>query len=263
VIPWGETLDVPVGSGLRVDVGVRMLWAARQPGQWWIGERVVHVETEEPARIEVVDAPGLMDGDPPTHRMARAAGPARVRVVPRPPDRPVIARTEVPLTVPAGGHARVYVGVPVWLAVNDGEVLLLERPALRLSDTWFGTNREGTLCYATRTHLSMDRAAIPLRAYRALLTAQVHNRGADDLVLERVRIPAPSLALHAGTDRLWASEVRIERAEGADARVTVLDGPPDEAGATRRVGPPRTSELAPALSRAFSVITRGLAGGYV
>lgn len=167
-----------------------------------------------------------------------------------------MARPELALTVPSGQSTRVYVGVPVWVRAEEPSLVLSEVASVALSETWFGNPREGELAYATKTFLSMDPDAIPRRPYRALCPCEVRNESEEPLVLERVRIPAPSLSIFEDTSgRLWASPVRMVRgrAEGL-AEVNVQDKAPKEAAGARRLGGPRVPWGEPLLARVFNAV---------
>jgi len=252
---WDDTFAVTAGKRLRVDLGTRLLWVERAPGQWLLGDVVRDADEDRALVAEVVGAESAPESDgEAVVRVAVAGDGGEVRFVPLPPTRPLIARPELPLTVPAGETCRVYVGMPVWVRIEDRGRLLREVEAVRLSDTWFGTTLEGTLCFSTRTLLRMDLDGIPRRPYRAGLPIDVENRGHDPLVLERVRIPAPSLAIWGDAQGgLWASPVRLVRHAEGDAEVHVVDRPPPEAGEARRLGAPREVATG-ALSRVFAAI---------
>jgi hypothetical protein len=150
----------------------------------------------------------------------------------------------------------VYVGVPLWLVLCAGEVRVAELGALRLSDTWFGEPTDGVLCYATRTHLRMELGHIPRRPYRALCRVHIRNDADHAMVLERLRIPAPSLAVYEGADgHLWASDLSYGVVDGSDhAHVQLGEGPPQAAREARLLASPREKPLP--LARVFNALWR-------
>lgn len=258
---WAETVDVSVGRRVRWDLGVRRLWAQREPGQWLVGHADGSLD-EEVIAFERTSVPGY-DADPGDGearvRVARAGSEGRLTLAPRPPPRAVLARAELPLSVPPGEETRVYVGIPVWAELSDRGVVLDDLPVVDLSDTWFGGFTEGTLCYATRTSLRLDLSAIPVRPYRAVVAIDVRNDADDVLLLDRVRIPTPSLDIWRDETRrrLWTSSIRMSRRREGDAEVHVQGRAPREAGKAERVGLSREPLSAPLLSRVFSAMGLG------
>ena len=165
-----------------------------------------------------------------------------------------IARASTPLWIAPGSQVRVYVGLPLWVEVRDADGLLADLPLVVLSDTWFGTPLEGTLCYATRTWMSTLPGTLGLAVHRALCPVDVHNRGEDVLALQRLRIPAPHLTLVRRDGALWTSAVEVVRTsvEG-ESEVTV-----GALGAGEVVGAPREGGSPPRMVRAINAVWRSL-----
>lgn len=254
---WLDAVEVRVGQQVRWDLGTREVWARRSHGQWLVGGREVGDESATIATVEVSDAAGEAIGA--EVRVAVEDGAGVVRVVPRPPHRALVARPQLPLTVPSGTTSRVYLGIPVWLQIEADGVVLHELPSITLSDTWFGTPLDGELCLATRTRLSMALDEMGRRAYRAVCTVDIENGGDEPLVLERLRLPAPSLPIWCDDDgMLWSSPVRLIRQKGEDmAEVQIRDRAPDEASGVRRIGEPRQPHGNGLVSRVFNAMWLG------
>jgi hypothetical protein len=248
---------------VRWDLGTRVIWARRLPGQWQIGGRDVGDEAATVARVEVLTEDAVPERDGLADvRVALDGDSGTVRVVPRPPPRPIVARPEMPLTVLPGTTSRVYLGIPVWLQIQADDVVLHEVAAVSLSDTWFGTPLDGTLCLATRTRLSMDLSEVGRRPYRALCTVDVRNDADDALLLERLQLPAPSLTLwRDDAERLWTSPVRLTRQKGEGmAHVEIRDRAPEEAPGMRKLSLPREEPSAALASRVFNHVWQGALG---
>jgi len=254
---WDRPLLIHAGQRARLLLGARVMWAERRTGQWLLGGRDVVDDGRAEALLEVVPAGEVPPEDGAvTSRIAAAGAESELRILPRPPDRPVVARPELALTVPSGQTTRVFVGVPVWISAVDRGQTLTEVASVALSETWFGNPREGELGYATRTFLSMDLSTIPRRPYRALCPCEVRNESDEPLVLERVRLPAPSLSVFEdAAGQLWTCPVKMVRgrAEGL-AEVSVSDKAPREAPGARRLGGPRVPWGEPLLSRVFNAV---------
>jgi hypothetical protein len=252
---WAKPVQVQPGTRARWDFGSRHLWIERRRGQWLAGGPELTFEEPQLPSFELISSDQAPESDGPARRRVAVQGEARaVQLVPRPPPRPIIARPELPLVVPPGEATTIYVGVPLWIAAQDGAVVLDEVPAVRLSDTWFGSPTQGELCFATRTSLRMELGEIVPVAHRALCVIDVRNEGGDALVLERVRLPAPSLVIDIdGDGNLWTSPVRLRREKGDGQETTEVL--PRARGAERReLGPARQPLNAPLLGRVFNVV---------
>jgi hypothetical protein len=252
---WRRPVRVPVGHRARWDFGNGTVWAERGSGQWLIGASGPGADDPVAPKIEVVAAEPRGEADGPPRRRVAIGGEERaVDLVPRPPPRPIVARPELPLVVPVGVNATVHVGVPLWFGLEDDGLALDEIPALRLSDTWFGTPTQGELCFATRTHLRLEIGSVPRTPFRALCVIDVRNEGPDALVLERVRLPAPSLSIYLDAeDRPWTSPVRLRR-ERTDEGREVTEVVPKPPPGCRLVAPAREPLAAPLLGRVFNAV---------
>lgn len=253
---WRQPVKIPVGRRARWDFGNRVLWAERAEGQWLIGGPDGLGDPPQFPKVQIVkatEAPEL-DGAP-RQRLAVSGKDRSIELVPRPPPRPIIARPELPLVVPPGESATVYVGIPIWLGVYDGAIKLWEVPALRLSDTWFGTPTDGELCYSIRTRLRMKLEEVTPAAHRATCEVAIRNDHTEPLVLERLRLPATSLAISVDEQgELWTSLVKVRRDKG-DAGKESTEIERREAMAGRKViGEPREPLGAPLLGRVFNAM---------
>lgn len=175
------------------------------------------------------------------------------------PDRPVVTRPVSPVYVPGGEAVRLYVSIPCWLrlAVGEGHKPLTEIPTVRLSDTWFGPSPiDGEFCYALRSRCRLALEADAFVPHRAILPLVVHNRAAQILLLERVNVPVPQLALFADAGgQLWTNEVGLERTEdGHFASLRLGSGAPAEARGASPVAGPREAPPRKTAIRAFSAL---------
>ena len=133
--------------------------------------------------------------------------------------------------------------------------MLRELPSHRPSDTWFGKNtREGELCYATETRALLNLDHLPVLNRSAVTPVRICNHAPSPLLLERLKLPVPLLALYGDRrGRLWTQGVTLTRSEESDmATVDVLAGAPAEAGRTVLMTPARETPEAGLWTRAFS-----------
>lgn len=111
-------------------------------------------------------------------------------------DRAMIARPEVPMFVPIGESATLYVSTGIWIQIVISDKVLLDIPVYRPSDTWFGLNtRVGELCYFSLTRARTNRSDVAKYPHRATTPITVINQCDEMLRIERLRVPAPFLTL--------------------------------------------------------------------
>lgn len=198
---------------------------------------------------------------PPGAKLQRVASDAGDRVLVLEvalADRDVVVRPDPPLTVLPGDAVQIFVGTPLWLRVLTGDGrTIAEIPTVRMTHTWFGPSpREGELCYALRSRARVSAAEMPRRPHRAIAVLSVTNEADDRLVLERLKVPVPHLAVFRAEDGShWTQSLSIVRSRGRDdAKVQVDAGPPEVAGSVESVADARLRGTPGMLVRAFDAL---------
>lgn len=269
--PWWGTFTLEEETGGRWDVGPSTLWLYRTDCEW----RVVHRPSVDPKTTDPMANRSQTTLPVPDEAMAAVVAAdderfqssrysfgqseKRVALEPGLADRPVVSRPEHPLYVPPGETITLYLSTPLWMQVRlpESDRLLQEVPSHRMSDTWFGTSTvEGELCYATRTAGRLRLESLPHRLHRARTPLHIQNTGKDSLLLERVQLPVPHLALFKTPDDvLWTQAVRMRRTEGVQgADITIRNGPPGEAEAAELIQEPRDSTKKGLFTSTFSAV---------
>ncbi|MCA9693109.1 MAG: hypothetical protein R3A51_12855 [Nannocystaceae bacterium] len=239
---WGQ-YSLEIGARSRWQIGPLSLWIRRAEAEW----RVASLAGDDPLAMTVDYEAACSEPAPPQARRIRCAANSESRTVTLSPalaDRPVVVRPEQPVTLQPGDEVVFYVGSQLWLRIDVGEPprMLVELPTYRLSDTWFGpSTRVGELCYASKTNARTVLAEVPGRPARALTRVRLRNRGRDNLVLERLKMPVGNLALYIGADgHHWTSQLVVQRDEdGVAAEVHVDPSAPEEAGEVSLLAGPR------------------------
>lgn len=256
---WGAfSLDDPESDPVtaRYRIGPLELWVSRsvtgpadraEGHEWRFG-----VDYDADAMIdrsEVVRPapPSVPQASARILRYATPVGDGQLTLGARLPDRDIVVRAEPPLRLVAGHEVDVYIGTPVWVALRVGDEELVQLPTVRMPETWFGPSPwEGELCYALRSRARLALSEMPRRPNRAMTVLSVRNEGPNDLLLERLKIPIPNLALYRAEDgTMWCQHLTVVRPFGGDeALVQVGAGPPSLAGPVvleapaRRIGSP-------------------------
>jgi hypothetical protein len=199
-------------------IGPLALWVARVEGEWRIAFTASEDAMNPTVRVVLpCQGPDLMTLDKVT-RFAVSGSDETLWLRPALADRPIIGRPEKPFVVLPDDEVTVYISTPLWVRVEVGDPprQLLEVPAYRPSDTWFGPDTtEGELCYAGRAAMRLSLDEVELRDHRAVTAVHIRNRGAEVLTVERLNLPVVYLSLHRDPDgELWTEDVVFERPAG-------------------------------------------------
>jgi hypothetical protein len=253
---WWSSFSMATGETAHARIGPLDLWIQRHPNEW----RLARDEASDPMDATLSHPSPVADQDlnelPGVERFAMARTGDRVTLGAALADRPVISRPEKPFHLPVGEEATVFVSTPLWLRFQVGEAdkLLREFPIARPSDTWFGPNTlEGELCYTSRAYFVLNPENLPQLPHRAITAVRLINRAEQELTVDRMRLPAPQLALFAAADgQFWTQDVTYERTEGDDAELRVRRRPPRAAADAHRLTEPRNDVRGNLVVRTFS-----------
>lgn len=261
---WGEVATLDVGTLASWQLGPLRLWARRDPREWTLSYVRDQASLDTTTTVEIPSRTEP-EGDLTVRRFGFGSSPAEIRLEPAMANRPVVVTPEEPFLLPPQESTTLYVSIPVWVRVAVGvpPVGLVEEPSYRPSDTWFGeSTRSGVLCYATRTRATIELDELPVCAHRARSVVRIRNLAATVLEVEKVKLPAPNMALYVTAGgHLWTEVVSFTREQdGIVASVVLEAGPPSAAGRAELVAPPRLKLGRGFLDRTFSGIIRELRG---
>jgi hypothetical protein len=240
---WG-TWTPPGDRVLLCRIGPLRLWLARSTREWGIA----HEHGTEPALLDHAAVPAdVVPAGLDWQFIAYAAAPASCLLRPRAPDRPVVVRTARPLGLPPGERITLYAHLPLWVEVCSGDAqaaLLASVPAQPLSDTWFGGNTQGQLCYALPQAAEIEYTAAVAHPHHIVCPIETSNAAHETLRFDKLCLRPRHLALFAGARHLWASPVRI-RLEGKAGTAAVRyahTAPVEEADLRQLAEPPEPAE---------------------
>lgn len=215
---WGE-FEVPEKKWGHWQIGPLSLWARPLADEWRLAWRC-EGEAFAIQTGSAIPAAGKPDPDACTvARFALQEPGTRLHLAPRLADLPVVVRPETPVWIPPGQRTLLFVGTIVWVVITAAGPTkreLMEMPAFRPSDTWFGSNtRYGELCYANKTRARTQPELLGRIPHRAITPVEIVNEGHDNLNVEQLRIPVTALSLYESPDaRLWTSSMRFTRQQG-------------------------------------------------
>lgn len=249
---WGD-FPLEVGQMGRWRIGPCQLNVYRHAKEWRIAHASMGDHKDETAEVAVPAA-----DEPPAAAMTVIRyifrdSPASISLSPLLADRPVVVKPETPLYVPPREDVTLFVGCPVTLQLVIG-TMTHELPTHRPSDTWIGpSTRDGELCYASKTLARLRLEDCTIRPHRAITMVEVRNQGSDALLVERIRLPAPNLALYrTADDALWTQSVTLTRGDD-DATAELSIGDVSSAGGVlQRLAEPREKLSRNIMSQAFN-----------
>ncbi len=246
---WGE-IPLDDAGGWSGRIGPLELWLTASAGD----VAAAWMQGPDPLAEGWVHGPGA---EPPAGAQRRriATSRAPLRLLPALADRAVVVRPEVPLHLPPGERAELLISTPLWvqLCAGDPPQVVLDVPAFRPSDTWFGPSpRSGEICYASRTRARVRAAAATSTPARAHSVLTLRNEGEDVLPVERISLPVPRLGLYGdGEGMIWTDALSLARQPGEGmAEVTIHRGPPPGVPDARRIAEPRNPDHRNVFARA-------------
>lgn len=261
---WWRSYEVSLEEPLRWQIGPLDLKVERGPQEWLLGW-----SRSDPG-AEPAGPPGLVsESGPPLEeydelaRLAFRETSGSIRLRPLLADRPVVSSPRLPLQVPPREEARLYIGSPLWVAVEleGSETRLIDVPLRRPSDTWFGpSTREGEVCFATTTKAILNLDRLPESWEHATTPVRISNESDELLLLERLRVPVPSLSLFATeAGRLWTEGVWLRSSDSTEmASIEIEPGAPPEVSEAADLGGPRCEPPAAGfIIRAFGSLFSG------
>jgi hypothetical protein len=264
---WWGRYAFELGARRHWRIGSLSLWITRLEHEW----QVAHCWSDDPfdGSLEIARD----DVEPPAELMPRrylfTGNPSHLILTPRVADRPVVTRPELPLIIPGGESATIYMASPLWvefaveLAGQSGKPdkpppSFAELPVWRASRTWFGDNTlEGTLCYAARTRARVEPGDV--RGPRITTAVRVSNEHGEPLQVERLALPLPQMSVFRDAQgQLWTEAASVPYAGVGTGPARIESAAPREAGPVSLVSRPRQDRQTNLLARAISAALRGV-----
>ncbi len=249
--PWlltQETLYTP-------RVGPLQLWVEHREDELYIASRRLAAgaslpEAEGDTAIDTREWQRWVCGADPLHAVLE----------PRLPDRPVIVRPAMPVTVLPGQEVEFFVSIPVGVAVRGfrdagARMDMCEEPSVRLSSSWFGLPVEGVLCYALKTRARRRMEDLRTDVNLAICPVTIRNNDTASLTFERLCLRVQSLGIYAGEHHLWTNRGSLlHRGQETMTTITFDSAPPSCDAATRMLSAPRDPHRKTFMMRAFDSV---------
>lgn len=253
--PWWLPVALEFGQSWQYTLGPLTVYLQRLSTEWLLG---FSRSAEQDDRYKLVSRSikQLPELDNLQRFIFRQA-PAQFCLTPKLLDRPVVVKTRTGLSIPPAEQAVFYISSPVVINVGLQQPAssLAEITSQRLSDTWFGPSTlHGELCYADKTQARHIRADLPLRPHRAITAITIENNANTMLVLDKLSIPVPYLAVYGLNDgTLWTDPITLlHDGNHALTRFKISKDLPTGITAAARVAEPRQHIEKQGLIRAFT-----------
>lgn len=240
---WGE-FSFTVAQVRRWLVCNKAIYIERQALQWltWY-ESLGDSELTEQSIVEEI-APPETRSETNLVRHLQEHACNTISIKPALADRSVIAKPSVTLNLLPGEKTIIYVSTPVWFNAftQPNDLLVLDIPLIRMSDSWFGPSTiEGELCYAKYTEAKLDINKLERQSHRAITPIYIHNKNDTSMAIERINVPIPYLHLYADeNNHLWTNNITlICEQDGEMAEIKLDKHAPDVAKPTTLLTKPR------------------------
>ncbi len=261
---WDREVPFAEGECRLWRLGPCRFWIERREGEWRIAFEDAAPEApgrSRPARAAAEIAAGVSampPGDLAWLRFITGSG-EEILIRPALPDRPVIVRPRSPVAILPGRSARFFVRIPTWVSIiaasGERRTMLIQRPVVRLSNTWFGEPDNGELCYAFASPLAASPAETMPTPFTVVCPITIRNETAGPLDFQRLCVRVQYLSLYAGAENLATNEV-VFHFHGADqsSQITFHEEPPDFERDVRRISGPQVSPSKNLIQKSFEYI---------
>lgn len=231
----------PVGEGetLTCRLGPLTVWVYRGRKDWYVAHANGSGDVDA-CSLQV--SSGAKDPGLEWKRWILDEKAGGIRLHPVMPDRPIIVRPEMPMSLMPKQSVEFLIELPVWLALTFDRMdrAAVELPTVTLSNSWFGPLTHGELCYALKTTAKMYVEELSAGVHRAVFPLNLRNLSADPLDFQRLCIRPQHLNLFQGRTRLWTARGRISyRGSENWSRMVYAAGAPPMDEAVKKVGSAR------------------------
>lgn len=204
---------------MHARLGELSVWTKREPG-----EIVVCSQRDVGSGGDVRFSAGSPPDSADVRRFVMSDHAETLTYQPRLAERSVVVRPRVPVFLPPGQQASIYVTTPLKAALFAGEVLLDELSIWDPPETWFGRSPvDGELCYASRTSGTRLREELTVGPTRAATEVRLENQSSETLEARTIRLPVPRLTLgwDSGAASLVTETVRLIRKDTSSAELRI------------------------------------------
>lgn len=244
-----DPIKIEIDETISIQLGSLNLWIHRGEQEWYIAFEHRATEME---RLSVSRCREMADLEWTRWMINERVD--EIKLHPCMPDRPVIVRPEMPISLLPKQSVQFFIGVPIWIGISldDRFHNITEIPSMILSNSWFGPTTEGELCYGMRTTAKLQQKDLQPHPHRVVVPFEIRNASDETLDFARLCMHTNSLRIYQGHDRMWTNQGRATyRGENKWSRVVYARGVPPYDGSGRLIGQAREPVDRGAILRTF------------
>ncbi len=210
-----KTTQIPPGETRHWELGPLDLWVRHCDGEWLVSHKTTDDNSLD--HRSILAQPGEFPLNQPYQRFAFDSPNKEgfLTIKPEFPDRSIVSKPLVNVTIPANSTASFFCGVPLWINLSVGKVDQSQHlciiPTCNLSRTWFGTPKDGEACYASSTKAARNFSELEPYQFRVICPVTINNRSGEPLLFERICMRVNHLKLFQGKQYLWSNEIRVTK----------------------------------------------------
>jgi len=135
-----DPIKIEIDETISIQLGSLNLWIHRGEQEWYIAFEHRATEME---RLSVSRCREMADLEWTRWMINERVD--EIKLHPCMPDRPVIVRPEMPISLLPKQSVQFFIGVPIWIGISldDRFHNITEIPSMILSNSWFGPTTEG------------------------------------------------------------------------------------------------------------------------
>ena len=165
-------------------------------------------------------------------------------ILPALPDRPLVVKPFMRVSLLPGRWAQFFVAVPVWISLVarkvKNETVFEEFPSQLLSNTWFGDSQSGELCYALHTPLLREEPEHEFPAHSIICPLIIKNISSETLQFQRLCIHVENLQIFHTEKGLVTNQINVVfRGDDISSQIDVQKKPHKDAVKPELVRDPR------------------------
>lgn len=189
------------------------------------------------------------------HRWSLKKLPKEILLRPALPPLSVVVTPEQTYQVVAGISTVIYIGVPLWVQLLAGDVILFDGPVLQLSKTWFGNFLDGEMCYWVSTEANINPEPLMPDPLLCICPVDIYNKSDEQLQVEKICLRTKNLSIYHARDSLWTNHTRVRHTgQGNASDIDVITAPPKEAKQAKIISEARAGKQKSFTAKTFATL---------
>jgi hypothetical protein len=225
-----KSFELAEGEIIKWNVGTIRFYAGRILNDWFFS----HESSEEPQSVDIQIRKESLAEEMNYERWAFKTPKHCIHFTPIMPDRPLVVRPITPLGIPPESEVQFFINIPARIRISIGDdrstLDIAEFSSQVLSNTWFGDNFNGILCYSNKSYIRREKNELEVIPNQIICPFKIKNKGNELLKVERICLNVKYLSIYAGQQRLWTNGVTaIFRGNGKGTQLEYSNSAPKNA----------------------------------